>query len=366
MSLERRLSLITSLIIALTLGIGGFIFYNDGRGSLAAGEKEQIEATGLVLTTTMSQAESLTVSHSELLAQDPAVIELMRTGDRTALQARMKPVFDSLKVDAGADVLHFHTADMKSFLRVWSPDDYGQDLSRIRPMILSANKHAKSQKGLEIGLSGLSLRAVSPIRSEGVVVGTVEVGVSLKTLMELAKSSTGADFAIFLDPQFIPDGKGGHGEKGAALQLGAATDSQLFDDLQSRGLVHLTRSAESSTTRLGDIQLGLLNRPLLDYSGKMIGTLIVAKDFTAIEAGFRATLVTVAVVAICGLLIAYGVLMVMLRALVFRPLEKLAADRLGGEVNNPAVCLSTYLRIRSIPLQEPLLANTSLTTDNEH
>jgi hypothetical protein len=268
----------------------------------------------------------------------------------------MKPVFDSLKVEAGVDVLHFHTADMKSYLRVWSPDDYGQDLSRIRPMILSANKSRLPQKGLEIGLKGLSLRAVSAIVDKDAVVGTIEVGVSLKSLMELAKSSTGADFAIFLDPQSIPDGKGEYAESNGPLRLDTSTDGRLFADIQARGLVRMTREAASEVSKFGDRYLGMLNRPLLDYSGKVIGTLLVARDFTPAEAAFGATSVTVAVVSICGFLVAYGILMVILRSFVFRPIEHLAADCEKGETGDPVTSLTSYLRIRKALLDHSRVA----------
>lgn len=346
MSLERRLSLAAALVIAVTLLLGGYILFADGKSNLAESEKNQIETTSLVFLTAVSQAESLTVSHTELLARNSDVAAFLKSGDRDGLQAAMKPVFERLKVEAGVDVLHFQTAAMKSFLRVWKPADFGQDLSRIRPMVLAANKSRQPQKGLEIGLAGLSLRAVSAIAEGDAVVGTVEVGVSLMSLMELAKSTTGADFAIFLDPQFIPDGKGGYGAKGSALKLDVSTNSQLFADMQARGAVTMTREPTSEITDYAGRNMGLLIRPLLDFSGKSIGVLLVAKDFSAAESAFRGSWITVAVIAICGFLIAYAVVMVVLRSFVFRPLEELVVDAADGQLPDPTSSLTSYLGLR--------------------
>jgi hypothetical protein len=356
MSLERRVSLAAAFVIALTLIAGGYILFSDGRDNLAASEKTQIDTTSLVFLTALSQAESLTVSHAELLARDAGLLRLMQAADRAGLQVSMKPVYDLLKVEAGVDVLHFQTADMKSFLRVWKPDDYGQDLSRIRPMVLSANKGRQSQKGLEIGLAGLSLRAVSPMIVNGSVAGTVEVGVSLMSLMELAKSATGSDFAIFLDPQFIPDGKGGYGTKGASLKLDVSTDNRLFSAAQARGLVAMTREPTSNMTDYEDRNLGLLVRPVLDYSGKSIGVLVVAKDFSANESAFRGSWITVAVVAICGFLVAYALIMIALRSFVFRPLEQLAIDATGSEPPAATSGLVSYLGLRDGVIAEMRMA----------
>lgn len=346
MTLERRISVIASLILGATLAIGGWILYSDGRAALSDSEKKEIEATSLVLTTAMSQAENLTVSHSELIAQDPDVVALLKASDRPALLEKMKPVLASLKLEAGVDVLHFQTADIKSFLRVWAPEDFGQDLSKIRPMVLAANRSGKPQKGLEIGLKGLSLRAVSAAFDGDRVIGTVEVGVSLKMLMEASKSSSGADFAIFLDPQFIPTDKGGFGERGGRLQLDASTNSALFDGLQQAGLIKLSRGPELAITRRDAATIGVMTRPLLDYSGKVIGAMIVARDFSNEEGAFRATLVTVIVVAMSGLMIAFGVIMATLRAFVFRPLEELADDLQSGRIGAPTTALSAYLKLR--------------------
>ncbi|MDH6266562.1 methyl-accepting chemotaxis protein [Rhizobium sp. SG_E_25_P2] len=346
MKLERRIAVIASLILGATLAIGGWILYADGRAALSASEKKEIEATSLVLITAMTQAENLTVSHSELIAQDNQVIALLKAGDRAGLMAKMKPTLDSLALEAGVDVLHFQTADIKSFLRVWAPEDFGQDLSKIRPMVLAANRSRKPQKGLEIGLKGLSLRAVSAAIDSDAVIGTVEVGVSLKMLMEASKSSTGADFAIFLDPQYIPTAKGGFGERGAKLQLDGSTNSTLFEALQKDGLIKLSRGPELEITKREAATLGVMTRPLLDYSGKVIGAMIVARDFTVAEAAFRATLVTVIVVALSGLMIGFGVIMAGLRAFVFRPLEELADELQSGRIGAPTTALAAYLKMR--------------------
>jgi sensor histidine kinase regulating citrate/malate metabolism len=346
MSLERRLSLAAAFVIAATLLVGSYIVFADGKSNLADSEKSQIDTTSLVFLTAVNQAESLSVSHADLLSRDPKLIELMKSGDRAALLATMKPTFERLKIEAGVDVMHFHTADMTSFLRVWSPDDFGQDLSRLRPMVLSANKSRQPQKGLEIGLNGLSLRAVAAMMDNDAVVGTVEVGVSLASLMELAKSTTGADFAIYLDPQFLPDGKGGLEPKGQSLQLNVSTDNRLFADVSARGLVKMTREPVSEVAGHSDRSLGLLTRPLLDYSGKTVGVLVVAKDFTTAESAFRASWITVAVVSICGFLVAYGLVMIILRSLVFRPLEKLVVDASADETPDTVASLKTYLKLR--------------------
>ncbi|MDO6962678.1 cache domain-containing protein [Rhizobium alvei] len=351
MSLERRLAAISAFAIALTLLASGFLLLSDSRANMDRAETNEIEATAQVLSAAMAQAESMVQTQAELVAHDPEVARLMAAADRPALQARMKPVLDILRQEAGMDVLHFHSRDMISFLRVWQPEDFGQDLALFRPMILAANKSQKPQKGLEIGLKGLSLRSVSPILDQGQLVGTVETGLDLKTLLDQAKATTGAEFAIYIAPEAFPDGKGGFAVAGGPLRLDASTNRALFNQLNLEGLISLSRAAKSQVHAFNGAMLGMLGQPLLDFSGKMIGTLIVVKDVSALEASFKATLITVAAVALSGLVLCYGIFMVGIRAFVIRPLEQLARECRAGSISDATSRLVAYLGLHEVALK---------------
>jgi len=86
--------------------------------------------------------------------------------------------------------LHFHLApNVTTFLRVHRPGKFGDQLRDLRPIIASAIEDSEVKKGFELGISGASLRGVSPVYSssnnnEGQLVGAVETGTSLLTVIK--------------------------------------------------------------------------------------------------------------------------------------------------------------------------------------
>lgn len=331
MTLDRSLAITTAALLGLVLAISCTIVVSSGRQRLEESKASEMQTTALLLTTAMAQAASLSQTHADQIARSPEVVALMRSGDRAALQALMQPIYANLSSVAGVDMLHFHTSDIHSFLRVQDPGNFGQDLSGFRPMILAANRSRISQKGLEVGLAGLSLRAVSAIVDGDSVVGTVEVGVELKSLLDLAKSATGADFALYLSPAMAGIGVKDKPAAGSdsSLEIEASTDSALFQSLYRDGQIRLAREPVQGAARINGEELGTYGQPLLDYSGRMIGTIIIARNFSGLDSGLNRSILTASAVALVGLMIGFAIIMVSLRAMIIRPLADLTAHARG-------------------------------------
>lgn len=350
MTIDRLLALVSSLCIGVVLAAGGWLMLSDQRALLMDARQRQIDQTAVVFTTAMDQAASLSATHSEALGSDPAVGRLLKAGDRDALQAYAKPVFDRLSRLAGVDVVHFHDAQMKSFLRVWEPANFGQDLSTFRPMVVAANHDRATQKGLELGIRGLSLRAVSPVlAADGQsLIGTVEVGVNLQALADLAKAASGSDFALVLDSRYL---KGTGSAVSAGLVLDAATDKALFDHLMAEGKVRLSRDKTVTAYAVDKKSLTVQSKPLIDYSGNMIGVTLTVSDVSALEAHYNRSLVTLTSLFVAALLVVFSIIMVAIRAVVVRPLRDLAEqvetvpDTLGQI--SPASGLADYRRLEN-------------------
>ncbi|MGL3606132.1 cache domain-containing protein [Rhizobium sp. G187] len=342
MTLDRTLALVTATCLTLVLAAAATVVISGSRQQLAEGKRQEMQATALLLTSSMGQAASLSATQALQIGRDAQVIALLKAQDRAALAAYLKPSYEALASEAGVNMLHFHTTDIKSYLRVQDPKNFGQDLSSIRPMILAANRSRKLQKGLEVGLAGLSLRAVAPVMDGDTLIATFEVGVELKTLMDLAKSASGADFALFLSPAmsgYVPKDKA-VSKDSTELLIESSTDTQLFEKLQAAGEIGLQREPVEGDVTLDSQRFGTLSQPLLDYSGRMIGTIVIARDITNLGSQFNRSLITALTVCILGFVFCYGVVMVTIRALVLRPIADLA--RYGQATTaNPATAPET-------------------------
>jgi len=101
--------------------------------------------------------------------------------------------------------MHYHLpSPPTSFLRVHKPEKYGDDLSPLRHMLVTANEKRQLVSGFESGRSQSGLRGVSPVfaydseTEQPIYVGTLEFATSLEqTLVTLAENQ-GVDLAVLL------------------------------------------------------------------------------------------------------------------------------------------------------------------------
>ena len=110
--------------------------------------------------------------------------------------------------------LHFHLANGDSFLRFHSPDKFGDNLISARDGIRKIVEEKKFIKGFEEGRIYNGYRFIYPIYYENKYVGSVEISVSMSTLVEII-TDLYKEFDIF----FIIDGD--------------IVKNIVFDDMQS-------------------------------------------------------------------------------------------------------------------------------------
>lgn len=70
--------------------------------------------------------------------------------------------------------VHIHTEDMKSFVRSWDVNRYGDDLSSFRFSIKNVKSSKKVNVLFELGKHGLFIRAIAPIVDSGKYIGSIE------------------------------------------------------------------------------------------------------------------------------------------------------------------------------------------------
>jgi methyl-accepting chemotaxis protein len=328
MHLKKRLllgigagtSVAAATCVAAGLWFVGNLVEHNVAGRLESGSRQfsaEIQAQG-------QRALSL----ARFAAAVPSFTEVFAAGDRAGLAALLVPTFDTVKAD-GFDQFQYHLPPATSFLRVHKAAKFGDDLSAFRRTVVEANAAAKEVTGLENGVAGIGIRAVVPVRRQGRPIGTVEFGLAFgKDLVDDFARRTGMKVALFLDESAA--GK-------SAFETLASNFPADFD-LSPAALKALGGEA----SRLGDFTIegrpwSLSDQPLLDYSGKRIGSVVLATDRSDLEA-VRANAVAV-FSALAALLLAGGALMVWwLNREVGAPIVRLtdAVARItGGDLETP-------------------------------
>ncbi|MCK4736967.1 MAG: EAL domain-containing protein [Sulfurimonas sp.] len=140
--------------------------------------------TVFLVNNIFDQIASEYTHYGQDLLSDPEVIEAFAKRDRKKLYDLTLPIYEHLKKqNKYLYIMHFHTADTHSFLRVHKPKKFGDDLSDLRPIIVKTNESQKMYAGIEVGKFGLYYRVTFPVFKEEKYIGAFEFGVDVKHLM---------------------------------------------------------------------------------------------------------------------------------------------------------------------------------------
>ena len=268
------------------------------------------------------------LSLARFAASVPSFTAAFAAGDRSGLADLLVPTFATVKED-GFDQFQYHTAPATSFLRVHKASKFGDDLASFRHTVVEANKAGKEVTGLENGVAGIGIRAVVPVKQAEKQIGTVEFGLAFgKDFVDDFASRTGLKVALLVDE--TDPAKSGT----TTLASNFPTDF----DLTPKTL----KDVGGDAGRLGVFAIegrnwSLADQPLLDYSGRRIGSVILGVDRTDLEA-VRANAVAV-FSGLAALLLFGGALMVWwLNREVGAPIVRLTdavARVTGGDLDTP-------------------------------
>ncbi|WP_456431994.1 methyl-accepting chemotaxis protein [Thermosulfuriphilus sp.] len=281
----RDLSIRYKILLPFLLGVfffsGVFIWHSQRSSEMLIsytgqeGVKDALTNTQKILNQTLATETMLASSVAAL----DGVKEALGLTNRDQLLQIALPIVKQAKKSSGLDFfLHFHTPDGHSFLRTWKPESYGDDLKGFRQMVVDVIRTKKLVTGIEAGRGGLAIRAVAPVFWDGEYVGSVEVSIPLKVVLDLAKG-TGQEIGVFITPETASViTKASFDSKVGNLFLAATTSPSLASVVTGPFLGKTLK--EETITR--EEHLGLGGFPLVGYGGKVLGSLVVSRDLTAL------------------------------------------------------------------------------------
>jgi PAS domain S-box-containing protein len=115
------------------------------------------------------------------------------------------PLYLRLK-EEGIRQLHFHTKNNESYIRFHQPDKYGDDLSLIRKTVKFVNDENKAITSFEAGRVISGFRNVFPINFKNEHLGSVEISISTKMMVEaISNLDSRKEYAILLNKDIVFD-----------------------------------------------------------------------------------------------------------------------------------------------------------------
>jgi PAS domain S-box-containing protein len=192
------LGITLATLLVLFLAILSGLRYQENRQDLLLQQK-----------TVQALFHHLLASRTELLIADAHFLSLqtelqqaMANGDRSALLEAARPYFRSLLVAQGLTHLYFHTPDGRNFLRVHRPEEYGDPLNRL--VLNKARESGQISHGLELGpLGTYTLRMIYPWRQGDELIGYIEIGEGIDSLIKRLRDSAQVELLITLWKDYL-------------------------------------------------------------------------------------------------------------------------------------------------------------------
>ncbi len=225
------------------------------------------------------------------LAFIDGVQESIGLEDRERLMGIVAPIIKSLQNHADRDIkVHFHVPPGKSFLRLWKPQKFGDDISSFRQTVVDVLQKGKPVYGIEAGRAGLAIRGVAPIFWGGskTPVGSVEVLSSLNAVADAISRTSGESNAI-LGLMRVKDTASAYQSKG---NVGRFTVLKPFPPGVAKGMVDETMLEKALKDFVAQEKGNTLVTAsfLKDYRGDPIGVYVRFVDISAINSRIQSFL----------------------------------------------------------------------------
>lgn len=217
------------------------------------------------------------LSLAQSVALNTATAEALAARDRARLEEMLLPGFADLRDNHGVRQFQFHVAPATSFYRVHQPDRFDDDLSSFRHTVVDVNRDGRPRYGLEIGVAGLGMRGVVPVRYQGEQVGSVEFGLSFgQAFFDSYTANTGTLGALYLhrDNQFEAFA--------STLPDGLAVDQEMLDRALGQAMTVLDVGFNGTSYAMAYF-------PVEDFSGEVIATGVIAIDRHYVDAAMTST-----------------------------------------------------------------------------
>lgn len=293
-------------------------------------ERQEFELMGSILQTKFRDSEVKALSLAETFAAMPSVQKNFSEKNRSKLLSELKNSFDILQEKYDVRASAFFLLSGEAFLRLHRPSYYGDDISNYRKLIVEVNREQANRTGIEISATGVSLYGATPVMSpQGVHVGSFEIGLELEALLEEIKKSYGFELAVFIEEERLrstaklmkPDLFSPKNRLGSYIKFSSTHPDLLETLVTDRDLDAVSR--KSFVRDSAGIPYGVLVQPLYNFSKQPIGMFVLAKNFTQTHSANGQSLVWQILLGASSIIILMGVILVVIRGLVLRPLEAL-------------------------------------------
>lgn len=314
----RQVRLISVLILAFVFASVACLGLYLSRQQLHSRLQSEALRLQSAFAVAQSDIEQNMLILAAMVAADPEVQRLFRDGKaavqaegggpggerarraRQALMDHVAPQWRSMQAQFALRQLHFHLGPGSlSFLRVHTPEKFGDRMDDVRHIIAAVNKDGQPRTGFETGRIYSGVRGVVAVRDEQApgrpVIGALEAGTSFDTQLARLDGMLGAGFAILLKQEHVDQNvwqdylklNGVPGQGSCKCYLEAASRPEIQEWMRQGDILRpLASRLDSSLLTWQGRDYQLVRYPLYDYLHKVdpgrphVGAVVIWLDRT--------------------------------------------------------------------------------------
>lgn len=219
------------------------------------------------------------ISNAINIAQNFSVVSALKNNDRQIAISGLNTLISDFKTNTKFKNIkvHLHDKDIRSFLRLWKPDKYGDDLKGFRNTIVAIKKFKRPLSAIEIGRAGLILRGLSPIIDNGEYLGSVEFMQGLNSIIRDGQKEQ-IKVVILMSTKYLSIAKGLSEKPKINGDFVLASkeedlDQAYFDELQSADITKsgITENYYYTST------------PIEDFEGNVVAYAVTGRNLTDVK-----------------------------------------------------------------------------------
>ncbi len=318
------------VITIFTAAISGWSSYATNSGIIESAKQKELRGTATLIQNDLQEQAGKAAARASLVVSLPSIQEAFRAGNRDQLVQRLVPAFLIQRDKYGIREGQFHTAPAVSFLRIYDVTaGHGEDLSAFREMVLATNRKQESQKGIEIGRRGLSIRGVEVVKDAKGPIGSFEVGMSFSPVLENLKKNAGFEAGVFVDTVMMSDIANLLPKPDAERIVGSyqnveATNWKVVRPMVSADILNDAKDVLTRIKTVDGVDYGMVAVPLLDFKGGRIGAIVAVKSFEDYQTLQGGALVRAIAFAFLQAIILAGTMLILINVLFIHPLTAAA------------------------------------------
>ncbi len=278
LSKKTHIPLITSILIGLSIIVANSF---SSIQKIEVDIRENVSQNLKVYTQNQLVAKKqVGLTNAMNIANNRFVVEGLVKNSRQPAIDGLKQLSQNYKLNTPFQNIkvHVHTKDVKSFVRIWKLNKYGDDLSSFRETINRVKSTNKPLVAIEAGRAGLSLRGVAPVIVNNRYIGSVEFMQGFNSIVKSAKKDNHTSVIFLAKKSLVKSFESATivAQDYVLSQQLSITDKRLMNEIENIDL----KTVEKYTTTQNYF---IITDRLNDLDGNCLGYVISAKLLVEIE-----------------------------------------------------------------------------------